>query len=87
MANRVISNQWPYMTSASDSLAVIGSPARMDRLLEATPDEITVQQKCGIRRLQHQKKAERLTGQAEIRTPAVCVDGISKKAVMPAKGA
>ena len=53
MANRVISNQWPYMTSASDSLAVIGSPARMDRLLEATPDEITVQQKCGIRRLQH----------------------------------
>jgi len=58
MANRVKSNQWSYMTSASTILAVIGSPAMSDCLLEAMADEIMVEQRCGIRRRQPRKKVE-----------------------------
>ncbi|GEM_PF-6252021 len=42
MAYRVISDQWPYMTSTSDILAVIGSQAMRAWLYEVMPDEAVV---------------------------------------------
>jgi len=35
IANRVISNQWPYMTTGPTFLAVIGSQAKRDCVVEA----------------------------------------------------
>ena len=48
IANRVISNQWPYMTTGPTFLAVIGSQAMRDCVVEAAALQLYCRQ-LGIR--------------------------------------